>query len=222
MTTTVTTSTSIDIVSVVFLSYGRAARSGSRTSSGSGAGTMPAASASNSTTSVELSDQAEALLQKLADTQAAALRLPDSFDEMVVQKTSALAARLIKDFAHDNIPVDEAIAFTIDSSGTVHADGPYKKRIEQYLKDNPDVAKEFQTVATLNALRATEQALRLYLKETQAATTDKDKAAASDRYVVRSMSIQSLAGHLTLADGQLSSAAMEYVTALSPPRTQAA
>jgi hypothetical protein len=178
--------------------------------------------ASDSTTSVELSDRAQALLQKLTDNQAAALRLPDSFDEMVAQKTSALAARLIRDFAHDNIPVDEAIAFTIDSSGTVRSDGPYRKRIEQYLKDNPDVAKEIQTVATLNALRATEQGLRLYLKEKQAATTDKDKAAASDPYMARSMNIQSLAGHLILADGQLSSAAMDYVTALSPPQARAA
>jgi putative NADH-flavin reductase len=169
------------------------------------------------TTTVDLSDQAKALLQQATAEQTALLDLPASFDELVTKRTEDFAKKLVEAFTAENIPVDEAISLSIDSSGTIHADGPYKKRIEQYFKDNPEAAKEFKAVATLNALRATLEALRLYNEEKKAAATKEQQVAASDRYTMRSMYIFSLSGLLTLKDGKITSAAMDYAKSLSDP-----
>src|SRR5262249_51875212 len=154
--------------------------------SGSGAGAAGDPGTTNSATKVQLSDTAQALLQQIAANQTGAQKLPASFDELVSKKTSDLAASLVKAFTDAHIPLDDPISLHIDSAGDIRAEGPYQKRIEQYFKDNPDVAKEYKTVATLNALKATEQALALYEREKQAATTDKGRAEASDRYLARS------------------------------------
>jgi hypothetical protein len=217
MTTIATTSTPTDRASATPLSYGRATTDASAGSRAEGGGAGAAAPAGNSATNVQLSTKAQALLQQVATNQTGVPHLPASFDQMVTEKTSDLAATLVKGFTAVFIPLDQPISLQVDSSGTVHADGPYKKQIEKYFADNPDVAKEVKTVASLNALKATEQAMRLYVKEQQSATTDKDRAAASDRYMVRSMNIQSLSGDFTLSNGQLTSAATQYTTALSSP-----
>ena len=166
-------------------------------------------------TTVDLSEQAQALLQQ-AEAEATTLRdLPDSFDELVAKRTEDFAKSLVAAFTAEDIPLDEPISLSIDSSGTIHADGPYKKRIEQYFKDNPEAAKEFKAVATLNALRATLEALRLFNEEKKSATTKEQQTEAWDRYTVRSLYIHSLSGLLTLKDGKITSASMDYARSLS-------
>lgn len=167
-------------------------------------------------TMVDLSDRAQALLRQATADRTTLLDLPASFDELVTKRTEDLAKSLVEAFTAERIPLDEAISLSIDSSGTIHADGPYEERIEKYFKDNPEAAKEFKAVATLNALRATLEALRLYNEEKKSATTKEEQAAASDRYTVRSMYIHSLSGLLTLK-GKITSAAMDYAKSLSDP-----
>lgn len=160
---------------------------------------------------LELSPHARALLQGQQILQA----LPKSFDELVTQKTTDLAKRLIDAFTAEHIPLDEAIALRVDRSGTIHAEGPYKERIEKYFKDNPEAAEEFKAVATLNALRASQEVLRLQNEELRSARTEEERDAARNRSMLRSMDIQSLYGSMTLKDGELTSAATRYVSLLS-------
>jgi hypothetical protein len=166
-------------------------------------------------TLVDLSDEAQAQLQQAEADRTTLLDLPASFDELVAKRTEDFAKSLVEAFTAEDIPLDEAISLSIDSSGTIHADGPYKKRIEQYFKDNPEAAKEFKAVATLNALRATLEALRLFNEEKKSATTKEQQTQAWDRYTVRSLYIDSLSGLLTLKDGKITSAAMDYARSLS-------
>ena len=50
-----------------------------------------------------------------------------------------------------------------------------------------------------------------------AARGKEQQVAASDRYTMRSMYIFSLSGLLTLKDGKITSAAMDYAKSLSDP-----
>lgn len=184
--------------------------------SGSGSGSAAAASGDQNATTVSLSDTAQSLLQQAGANQANALNVPASFDDLVEQKTDAFAKALTESLTAESIPLNDPITLQIDSAGTIHADGPYKAKIEKLFRDNPELAKQAKEVATLNALRATTAALRLYNKELRNAHTKEARTAASDRYMVRSMAIQALSGTMTLAGGQITSAAMDYADALSP------
>ena len=219
MTTITAKGASTDYALAILLSKASQARSASG-SNASGALATSANSATtgqDSATTVDLSEQAKALLQQATIDPTTNLDLPASFDELVAKRTDDFAQSLVEAFTAEHIPLDDAISLRIDSSGNIIADGPYKKRIEKYFKDNPEAAKEFKTVATLNALRAAAEALRLYNEEKKSATSTEQKAAAWDRYTARSMHIQSLSGSLTLKDGQITSAAMDYATSLSDP-----
>jgi hypothetical protein len=178
-------------------------------------------------TTVQISDLARMLAQSFAPQsgsaadQAGQLKLPANFDEMVTQRTDTLAATLTDAFAAAHIPLADATTLVVDSYGQIRADGPGKKKIEQYFKDNPEAAKEFKTVATLNSLKAAEQVLRLYNEEKKAATTDDQKAAAFDRWTARMVNIQSLSGIMSLQGGKLISATGLYADSITPPGSDA-
>lgn len=110
-------------------------------STGTGVRHAPAtsAAAANRATSVELSGLARSLFGAFAGQAGATgdldpLRLPESFDAMVQARTEAFAAELAKDFAKDGMMLDVEISLHVDSSGTITAKGPYKERIEKYLR----------------------------------------------------------------------------------------
>jgi hypothetical protein len=219
MTTIAATSAASDNLLSMLLSQLGSAASAPSTSKSSSGGSATNASADAGATTIDLSDAAKTLLQQAGANQADAVNVPASFDDMVQQKTDAFASSLSQALTAMNIPQDQPLHLTIDSSGTIHADGPYKDKIEKMFRDNPELAKQAKEVATLNALRATTEALRLYNKELRTATTKEQRDAASDRYTMRAMTIQTLSGNLTLAGGQVTSAAMDYANALSPTDT---
>lgn len=172
--------------------------------------------------SIVLSDQAKARLKQLQAGLQVAQDLPVSLDAMVQKRTDAFAATLNKAFAALQIPLDDAISLQVDKSGRITTDSPYKKAIAKYFEDNPEAAKEFKAIASLNALRATQKALELYNEEQKAARNKDEQSAAFDRHATRSQAIQKLSGSFSLKQGKLSSAAMDYVIASDPRSDRAA
>lgn len=196
-----------------------------RTGASASANASPAASTTTSATTtsthgpavvVDLSGTAKAAAQGAASAAVTSLDLPKSFDELVQQRTDALAQKLTRMFDDAGIDVGDKIALRIDSSGMIRTDGPQKERIEQFFRDNPDIAKEFRDVASLNTMKATLEALRLYNEEMKSAQSKEAQAAVRDRFTTRSIRIQELSGSLTLENGTLTSAAVEYADSLSP------
>lgn len=163
---------------------------------------------------VDLSPQARAALQAEAGQQI--LReMSTSFDDLVAQKTSQVAEKLVSAFTAEGIPLDEPLSLRVDDAGTIRADGPYKEKIEKLFKDNPELAEDLRTAATLNALKAAQEVYRLQNDELRSARSDEEREAARNRQMLRSMDIQTIGGLMTLKDGELTSAAVDYATRLA-------
>lgn len=192
-----------------------AARSGnqqdgrSAAAASGGAGGSSPQSASPATVTV-LSDAAAALAK-------GGQSVSRDFDEMVQRRTDALASRMQEAFKAEMIRTDEPIAMRVDRYGTITVDGPQKKKIEKLMRDDPELAKEFRDVASLNTARAVAEALRLHAEELKSARNPKERREAGDRFAVRSATIQDLSGSMTLKDGKLISAARVYAQSLSDP-----
>ena len=148
---------------------------------------------------------------------AGGIDLPKDFDTMVQRRTEALAARMTAAFDAAMIRVDEALALRVDRYGTIEADGPQKKKIEKLMRDDPELAREFRTVAALNATRAVAEALRLHAEEMKAARNPGEKRAADDRHAGRTAAIHAASGSMTLTEGRLVPAAMVYMQSDARP-----
>ncbi|MFT3941676.1 hypothetical protein [Rhodopseudomonas sp.] len=193
------------------------------------AGATPSATASttsqSSTTAatgavdtVTLSDRAKAILEKAKADKAATEQLALSFDESLQKRTDALTAKLTDAFKKLNVNLDDAVRLQVDKFGNVTAEGPWKAKIETYFADNPEVAKELKEISGLNALKAANAALELYNKEKGAsAPGSKQQQTAWSNYNARSMNIQTLSGVISLKDGQLRSAALDYIDSIADP-----
>ncbi|MGO3933043.1 hypothetical protein NP284_32605 [Rhodopseudomonas pseudopalustris] len=171
------------------------------------------AKATNSDT-VELSDQAKALLQLQKD-------LSMTFEERLQKRSDALAEKLSKAFAKINVNLDEAVRLKVDKFGNVTSEGPWKEKIEKLFRDDPDLAKELKEISALNALKAAQTALELYNKE-KGAPGSAQQSDAWTRYNLHSMNIQTLSGVISLQDGKLRSAAVDYMDMITDPTGTAA
>jgi hypothetical protein len=184
----------------------------------SSTGTATAGSASSTPADVvELSDHAKATIEKAKADQAAAADLTLSFDEVLAKRTDDLGKTLSDAFAGFNVNLDDAVRLQVDKFGNVTTEGPWKKKIEQLFQDHPELAKELKTVSSLNSLKATQKALDLYTDEKKSATNKKQQDAAWTRYNVRSINIQTLSGLMSLKDGKLRSAAVDYIDMIADP-----
>ncbi|WP_375456072.1 hypothetical protein [uncultured Methylobacterium sp.] len=134
-----------------------------------------------------------------------------SFDEVVQDRTTALADTLGARLRNLGIPQDEPIKLKLDDIGRVTTDSPYKEKIETLFKDDPDLAKAFKDVAGLNAMKAAQKALEAYETERKAARDDDARDAAYGRYTARLMRSQELSGTMTLEDGTLRSASVGFM-----------
>ena len=171
------------------------------------------AKATNSDT-VELSDQAKALLELQKD-------LSMTFEERLQKRSDALAEKLSKAFAKINVNLDEAVRLKVDKFGNVTSEGPWKEKIEKLFQDNPELAKELKEISALNALKAAQTALELYNKE-KGAPGSEQQSEAWTRYNLHSMNIQTLSGVISLQDGKLRSAAVDYMDMITDPTGTAA
>ncbi|KIZ33657.1 MULTISPECIES: hypothetical protein [Rhodopseudomonas] len=181
-------------------------------------GTKPAnATAGQPTDSVELSDRAKAILAKSAADKAATADLSLTFDEILQKRSDALSSKLTKAFQGLNVNLDEAVRLQVDKFGNVTTEGPWKKKIEKLFADDPELAKEFKAVAGLNALKAANTALELYNKEKGSVAGSKEQQQAWTQYNIRSINIQTLSGVMSLKDGSLRSAAVDYIDTIAKP-----
>lgn len=177
-------------------------------------------STSPSGDSIILSEHAQFILAQANDSQQAAANLQLSAQERFAKRVDAFAQKLTALYSKLNIPLSEKTAFSIDAYGDIKVDGAYKKKLEQYFKDNPDDAKEYKAIAKLGALQATQKALDLYYEEKKAAKGDKRlEKAADERYAVHASRIKELSGTLTFEDGKLHSAANDYIDAIITKQT---
>jgi hypothetical protein len=174
-------------------------------------------SSSSAADTVELSDQAKATIAKAKADLAATANLTLSFDEILAKRTDALTKTLTSAFAGMNVNLDDAVRLQVDKFGNVTAEGPWKAKIEKFFQDNPDLAKELKTVASLNSLKAAQTDLDLYNKEKGSTPGSKQQSEAWTQYNIRSMNIQTLSGVMTLKDGKLRSAAVDYMDLIADP-----
>ncbi|WP_455974734.1 hypothetical protein [Methylorubrum populi] len=172
-------------------------------------GTVPAAAAV-----VTLSDTAKSALDGLKAAQEATADATRSFDEQLKVRSETLAGRLSAAFSGEGIPVDEPIALRMES-GRVVSDSPYRKKIEKLFGNDPELAKEFESVASLKAMQAAQKSLELYNQEKKNARDRNEQNAAYERHSTRMIDIQKLSGVMTLKDGALSSAAEDYMGVMS-------
>jgi hypothetical protein len=183
----------------------------------SGASAKPTAPVTDSAVVVDLSDRAKALLDKAKSDQAAAAAITDTFDEILAKRTDALSERLAKEFNGMNIPPEYATHLQVDKFGNVTSEGPWKEKIEKLFRDSPELAKELKAVSGLNSLKAAQVALDMYNEEKKSTTNRKQQDEAWTRYNIRSINIQALSGVMTMKDGKLRSAAVDYMDMLSDP-----
>jgi hypothetical protein len=197
-------------------------------SNAASAATAPATPAAKATTSgssassnpadiVDLSDNAKATLARAKTDQVATAGLTLSFDEILTKRSDALSAKLSTDFAALNVNLDEAVRLQVDKFGNVTTEGPWKKKIEKLFADNPELAKELKAVAGLNSLKAAQTALDLYNREKGATAGSKQQQHAWSNYNIQSINIQTLSGVMSLKDGKLRSAAVDYIDMLADP-----
>ena len=137
------------------------------------------------------------------------------------KRSDALSARLTKAFEGLNVNLDEAVHLKVDRFGNVSTEGPWKAKIEKLFADDPELAKELKAIAGLSALKAAQTALDLYNKE-KGAPNSRQQNDAWVHYNIRSINLQALNGVVTLKDGKLRSAAVDYIDMLADPTGAAA
>ncbi|MBB5047849.1 hypothetical protein HNR60_002606 [Rhodopseudomonas rhenobacensis] len=166
---------------------------------------------------VELSEHAKAMLAKAQADADAMADLKLTFDERLEKRSDALAEKLTKAFAYLNVNLDDSVRLKVDKFGNVTTEGPWKKKIEKLFADQPELAKELKAIAGLNALKAASTALDLYNKEKGETAGSKEQQAAWTKYNIRSINIQTLSEVMSLTDGKLRSAAVDYIEAVADP-----
>lgn len=166
---------------------------------------------------VELSEHAKAMLAKAQADADAMADLKLTFDERLEKRSDALAEKLTKAFAYLNVNLDDSVRLKVDKFGNVTTEGPWKKKIEKLFADQPELAKELKAIAGLNALKAASTALDLYNKEKGETAGSKEQQAAWTKYNIRSINIQTLSEVMSLTDGKLRSAAVDYIEAIADP-----
>jgi hypothetical protein len=166
---------------------------------------------------VELSDRGKAIVEKAKADAAVAADLSLTFDERLQKRTEALTAKLTEAFGKLNVNLDDAVRLYVDKSGNVSSKGPWAKKIEKFFADNPDLAKEMKAITGLNALKAANAALDLYNTEKGSTIGSERQDQAWVRYNIRSINIQRLSGVMSLKDGKLRSAAVDYIDTIAHP-----
>ncbi|UGV27283.1 hypothetical protein E0H22_17280 [Rhodopseudomonas boonkerdii] len=166
---------------------------------------------------IELSDRAKSIIAKAQADQDATRNLTKSFDEILTERTDALGKRLSEILSRLNVPPEFATHLKVDTFGNVTAEGPWKAKIEKMFSENPDLAKELKEVSGLSALKAAQASLDLYNEQKKSTNDEKKQAEAWKNYNIRGLNIQTLSGVMTVKDGKLRSAAIDYVDMIADP-----
>lgn len=159
-------------------------------------------------------DTVDANASAVAAAYAHRMEPDEEFAARVDRETQKLADTLMERLRKKHIPTDEPLRLRVDSSGTVHAEGPFKDKIEKLFAEDPELTKQFKDMAGLNALVALNKLTRLHHEELKQARTDDERQEARDRYTARSVELQKVSGTMILAGGQLFSAARGFADSL--------
>ncbi|WP_288581613.1 hypothetical protein [uncultured Methylobacterium sp.] len=141
---------------------------------------------------------------RLAESGGPGVSRATSLDDLVQERTRALADRIGTAMSRANIATDGPITFKRDGSGAITTDGPSRKAIETLFKDDPDLAGEFKDVAALHGMQAMQKVLEALQAEVKAAEDD-GRNAAHGRHTMRLVKLQSVSGMMTLDAGNLRS-----------------
>ncbi|MBC7907607.1 MAG: hypothetical protein H7Y60_12805 [Rhodospirillaceae bacterium] len=160
-------------------------------------------------------DTVEANASAVAAAYAHRMEPDEELAARVDRETQKLADTLMERLRDKHIPTDEPLRLRVDSSGTVHAEGPFKEKIEKLFTEDRELAKQFKDMAGLNALVALNKLTRLHHEELKQARNDDERQEARDRYTARSVQLQKVSGTMILAGGQLFSAARGFADSLS-------
>ncbi|MBO1022942.1 hypothetical protein IPV08_23575 [Methylobacterium sp. SD274] len=175
----------------------------------------PAATASSAVTKpaavIDLSANARSVLASLVGTST---RTKDvtPFETMLKERTDALTQKLLKAFADKSIPADESFTLQLDDLGNLRTDSPYKKTMEEIFEKDPDLAKEFKEIASLNSMKAAQKAMEAFEKEKAAARDDDERSAAQSRFTTRLSTSLELSKTMVLKDGKLTSLSLDFMT----------
>ncbi|SEO33100.1 hypothetical protein SAMN04487843_10116 [Methylobacterium sp. ap11] len=151
---------------------------------------------------------------RLAESGGPGVSRATSLDDLVRERTKALADRISGAMAQANITTDGPITFKHDGSGAITTDGPSRKAIETLFKDDPDLAREFKDVAALHGMQAMQKVLEALQAEVKAAKDDDGRNAAYGRYTVRLVKLQDVSGTMTLEAGTLRSRSVALADAM--------
>lgn len=133
------------------------------------------------------------------------------------QRTSAFGDKLEQRMLTYGIDTSQPIKLTMAGDGSVRVDGdhPDKERIEQMFANDPQLADEYHKVAGANEWAAMAQITGSYTQAYTACTSDSDRDAVWSRYFGYEQQLSKVGSKMTLAGGQLTSAAMTALAQIS-------
>lgn len=143
-----------------------------------------------------------------------------SLAEILAERTKKLSDQLVSSFKALGIGMTNSFSLKVSKGGVISATGPYKEKIEDFFKDNPDVAKELKEIAALSALVAMQEVNEKYKKAREADKIidpeEREKAHKSldMRHLSQTATISEMSGYVTYNDGAFSSTALDYARSI--------
>lgn len=144
-----------------------------------------------------------------------------SLADILAEKTKKFSDDLVSKFKELGIGMANSFSLKVSKGGIISATGPYKEKIEEFFKDNPDFAKELKEIAALSALVAMQEVNEKYKKAREEADKildpeEREKAHKSldMRHMTQTATISEMSGYVTYNDGAFSSTALNYARSI--------
>jgi len=145
-------------------------------------------------------------------------RQADTVAAIAAHDTQLFGGRLFQALAGAGIRTERAIVLAVlpDSSVGVVGAHPDKVKLERLFVDDSELFNQFHVIARQNDMVASAEICRRYLQDSYNAQGEGGRLAVWRRYRALCDQMESMAGRLTLAAGQLMSGALQFtVTALA-------
>lgn len=139
-------------------------------------------------------------------------RQADTVAAIAAQDTQAFANYLSSRLNDIGARTNRAIIFAILPDGSVGVVGANadKVKLEQLFNDDRDLFHQFHQVARQNDMVASAEICRRYLEDSYNAHGEKERMTVWRRYRALCDQMESMAGRLILASGQLLSGALQF------------
>lgn len=139
-------------------------------------------------------------------------RQADTVAALAAQDTQLFALHLSRRLAEIGARTQRAIIFAILPDGSVGVVGAHadKSKLEQLFQDDRDLFHQFHQVARQNDMVASAEICRRYLEDSYNAQGEDARMVVWRRYRALCDQMESMAGRLILASGQLLSGALQF------------